>query len=654
MAFKKYIATKDTTITNLFIGDEESTSRVTGSNTGQSDTLEVFSIYNRVSSSTSGPSSELSRVLIEFPVSTIKADRLAQTLPASGSVSFMLKLYNQPHTAASPTGYDIEVLPLSGAWEEGYGIDHKSYSDVTKDRTGANWMRANGTDASSSATLVIPGMPADDGSNLATMEGQQFTLTDAEGTSQAFTISFGLSDVTNGNVGFGLNAGGENNTAQAIAQIKAAINNISGLNITATTITQAGDSESQQSLLLTQTTSGYAGDKTIDVSGVTNLNVSGTVSAFTGGSGTWANVGAGDIAIKGGTAVSGLPQTQSTGSQHLEIDITSFVESWIAEDYINYGLLVKITDEFEALNTVATSVETQNTAGVAASFYTKKFYSRTSDQVFYRPAIEAQWNDSKGDDRANFYYSSSLAPAADNLNKLFLNNKIRGRYADIPSTTIGSNNMRVAFFTSSAGVPDTGNLTVVDAEGGNVAYVTGSKTETGIYSCSVALPSGAYGTIYDVWYTGSAAPYTILHRGQITPKTFSGDDYYNNTKYIFKVTSGKLDYNINDSQRIRLYTRSKNITPNIFTVSQNTTDVTIIPEIFYRVIRTYDDFEVIPFGTGSSNHTKLSYDASGSYFDFDFSNLQQNFEYKFEFAYYEDYASDHIVHPYSFKFRTSE
>ncbi len=95
-------------------------------------------------------------------------------------------------------------------------------------------------------------------------------------------------------------------------------------------------------------------------------------------------------------------------------------------------------------------------------------------------------------------------------------------------------------------------------------------------------------------------------------------------------------------------------TPNIFTVSQNTTDVTIIPEIFYRVIRTYDDFEVIPFGTGSNNHTKLSYDASGSYFDFDFSNLQQNFEYKFEFAYYEDYASDHIVHPYSFKFRTSE
>ena len=65
------------------------------------------------------------------------------------------------------------------------------------------------------------------------------------------------------------------------------------------------------------------------------------------------------------------------------------------------------------------------------------------------------------------------------------------------------------------------------------------------------------------------------------------------------------------------------ITPNIYTVSQNTTDVTVIPELYYRVMRTYDDFEVIPFGTGSTKYTKLSYDASGSYFDFDFGNFSE-------------------------------
>lgn len=643
MAFKKYTATKDTTITNLFKDTEES-NRVTGSNTGQSDTLEIFSTYNRVSSSTNGPSSELSRILVEFPVSTISSDRTTETIPAAGSVNFILKMYNQPHGTTAPTGYNIEALPLSASWEEGYGVDHTSYLDLTKDQTGANWMRANGSDVSASATIVLAG-----GTNLASMHGQTFALVDSDGTSQTFTIDYNSSATTGGTIGFG--APGTDQNDNAMTAIKTAINAISALDIVASTITAAGDATSEHTLLLKQGTTGHAGNTSVDLSGVTGLSVSGTPAAFTGGSGTWANVGGGDIAIKSGTAVSGLTQTQATGSQHLEIDITTLVEDWIADTYANYGLLVKITEEYEALNTSATSVEPVNTTGVSGSFYTKKFYSRTSDQVFYRPVIEAQWNSAKGDDRANFYYSSSLAPAADNMNTLFLNNKIRGRYADVPG--LDTNNMRVAFFTSSAGIPDTGNLTVVTG-GASVTYITASKTDTGIYSCSAALPSGAYGTIYDVWYTGSAAPYTIFHRGQITPKTFSGDDYYANSKYIFKVKNGKLDYNIADSQRIRLYTRAKNITPNIYTVSQNTTDVTIIPEVYYRVVRTYDNLEVIPFGTGSMKQTKLSYDASGSYFDFDFGNLQQHFEYKFEFAYYEDYASDYIVHPYSFKFRTSE
>ena len=644
MAFKKYIATKDTTITNLYINDEDSSSRVTGSNTGQSDTLEIFSIYNRVSSSAAGPSSELSRILIEFPVSTIDADRTALTIPAAGSVNFILKMYNQPHASTAPTGYDIEVLPLSASWEEGYGVDHTGYKDLTYDKTGANWMRANGTDVSASATIKLAG-----GTNLASMHGQTFALVDSDGTSQIFTIDYNSSTLTSGTIGF--NAPGIDQNDNAMTAIKTAINNIDALDIVASTITAVGDATSEHTLLLKQSTIGHAGNTSIDLSGVTGLSVSGSIAAFTGGSGTWANVGAGDIAIKSASVVSGLTETQATGSQNLEIDITTFVEDWLASTYGNYGLLVKITEAYEPLNTVASSVEIVNANGVSGSFYTKKYYARTSDLIFYRPAIEAQWNNAAGDDRANFYYSSSLAPAADNMNTLYLNNKIRGRYANVPG--LASHKMKVAFFTSSAGEPDTGNLTVVTG-GANVTSIDASKTDTGIYSCSAAVPSGAYGTIYDVWYTGSAAPYTIYHRGQITPKVFSGDDYYENTKYIFKIKNGKLNYNIADSERLRLYTRAKNITPNIYSVSQNTTSVTIIPEIYYRVVRTYDDMEVIPFGTGSMKHTKLSYDASGSYFDFDFSNLYKNTEYRFDFAYYEDYASDYIVHPYSFKFRTSE
>ena len=57
---KRYFADADNTISNAF--DESLDTRATGSNMGQSDILEVFSIYAQVSNS-SGLSSELSRVI---------------------------------------------------------------------------------------------------------------------------------------------------------------------------------------------------------------------------------------------------------------------------------------------------------------------------------------------------------------------------------------------------------------------------------------------------------------------------------------------------------------------------------------------------------------------------------------------------------------
>ena len=71
---------------------------------GASDVLEVFSIYgqNSFSSSNAGNNTrttELSRVLLEFPVSgsgaaQIYGDSQNDLIPASGSVNFFLKLLN--------------------------------------------------------------------------------------------------------------------------------------------------------------------------------------------------------------------------------------------------------------------------------------------------------------------------------------------------------------------------------------------------------------------------------------------------------------------------------------------------------------------------------------------------------------------------------
>ena len=69
MAIKRYTANSDNSITNAY-GSNLST-RGTGSNAGAADILETFSIYGQESSG----SSELSRILIQFPVSDIQTDR---------------------------------------------------------------------------------------------------------------------------------------------------------------------------------------------------------------------------------------------------------------------------------------------------------------------------------------------------------------------------------------------------------------------------------------------------------------------------------------------------------------------------------------------------------------------------------------------------
>ena len=79
MSILRYTASLDNTITNAF--EENLSTRATGSNMGTSDILEVFSIYAQADAS----SVELSRVLIQFPLSQAIADRASGVLPALGS-----------------------------------------------------------------------------------------------------------------------------------------------------------------------------------------------------------------------------------------------------------------------------------------------------------------------------------------------------------------------------------------------------------------------------------------------------------------------------------------------------------------------------------------------------------------------------------------
>ena len=103
MAFKKFFATKDNTITNAFKPDMSM--RATGSNMGAADSVEIFKICGQASTS----SIELSRVLIEFDVADINAKRTSGDIPLSGSVNFFLNMYNAKTPFTVPNDFTLLV-----------------------------------------------------------------------------------------------------------------------------------------------------------------------------------------------------------------------------------------------------------------------------------------------------------------------------------------------------------------------------------------------------------------------------------------------------------------------------------------------------------------------------------------------------------------
>ena len=141
MAIKRYFSNADTTITNAFRSNL-SVRGVSG-NMGQSDILEVFSIYGQANPS----SSELSRVLVQFPINDIITDRANALIPTSGSVSWFLKLYNAKHGQTLPKDYTMTISAVSSSWNEGYGLDMEEYSDIGY----ANWNTASSSSSGTSS-----------------------------------------------------------------------------------------------------------------------------------------------------------------------------------------------------------------------------------------------------------------------------------------------------------------------------------------------------------------------------------------------------------------------------------------------------------------------------------------------------------------------
>jgi len=509
MAINRYVASADNTITNAY--EANLTTRGTGSNMGYADSLEVFSIYGQESGS-NGQSQELSRILIQFPVNQISTDRAAGTIPASGSVSFYLKMFNAEHPFTLPQDFNLVVAPVSRSWSEGTGLDMDNYQDIGV----SNWIKS---DASTSWTSV------------------------------------------------------------------------------------GGDYLSQD-----------------------NYNV-----------------------------------RFEQGYEDLELDVSEVVENWIkglsGGEYNNYGFSIRLTASQEAyfsssLGTDSGSV-IQNTVGATQSYYTKKFFARSTEFFFKRPVLEARWDSRTMDDRENFYFSSSAATAADNLNTLQFYNYGRRGLNNVPA--VGTSDILVSFYSSSNGSPAGSKLSL--QAGGSVVSTgdtnaTGSYVSAGIYSCEIALTAAAtpLEEIHDVWHSGGVEYFTGSFFPELMP-TYDSAPTFNR---ITSCKNLKKKYSTQDTARFRFFVRDRNWSPTLYTVATANNPTDIVESASFSIYRVTDNLAAIPYGTGSDLSTYLSYDKEGNFFDLDMSLLEPDYMYEIRLSYYNDSIGDWQEQPQTFKFRVEE
>jgi hypothetical protein len=336
------------------------------------------------------------------------------------------------------------------------------------------------------------------------------------------------------------------------------------------------------------------------------------------------------------------------GIEDLEVDVTHVVEELLhgsGSGLARYGFGVSLSGSYET---------------GSQSYYTKKFFSRSSEYFFKRPVLEARWDSSEKDRAGSFYLSSALAPAEDNLNKLYLYNYVRGQLVDIPNLT--DDLINVSLYSGSESNTEPSGDPLYLPKGGNVANtgdtgVQGGKISTGIYTASLAYVSSSITTIFPVWnksgvqyHTGSA----------LSLKTFGSENNMNpNPEFVSKITNLKQTYAISENARFRLYAREKNWNPTMYTVANNEIENSIVEDAYFKVFRIIDDLEVISFGTGSStspqadgavgSYTRLSYDISGNYFDLSMDMLESGYSYGIKLAYYTNGRYDE--QPEIFKFR---
>lgn len=301
-----------------------------------------------------------------------------------------------------------------------------------------------------------------------------------------------------------------------------------------------------------------------------------------------------------------------TGTEDLETDVTQIVNGWLSGTFPNNGIGVAMTSSIES-------------DSLYVDFYQKKFYSRQTGFQDRVPYLEVRVNDAIRDDRANIQWSRS--------GTLYLYNIVGGSFQDLPGNFV---NVSIA---DSSGV-----LTNLTASRGNFA---------GIYSASFALPTASYspgrpysGSIFfDAWGSGSFAFSTGSFGVFATGITQTVTQH----PLTARIRNIRDEYVPEDSEVFDvIFRRRPHTLPLLQTASLGSVPY-IVEQAYYAVENDSTGERVIPFGTGSQQHTRLSYGGSGNSFKLRMNDLHSSNAYRVIFLIIEQGRRQVIDGGFKFK-----
>ena len=587
MPLKRYTASADNTIVNAY--ERNLRTRGTGANAGAADVLETFSIYGRVTTS----SQELSRILIKFPITDVSTDRTNGVLPASGSVSFYLRMHNAEHSKTVPRDYTLSVLTVSQSWQEGVGLDLEGYQDLTLGNDGSNWMSA---------------------SNSA-------YWTDANGTLLA-----GGSYIT------GAEPNGDQPNADVDTEIfvfnQTLTTGIEDLEIDVTPVVE-------QWIAGTYSNNGFG----VRLSASYEADISGTADHL-----TKRVPGQLDLGQEDSTQSVIYNPSGSTKSYYTKRFFGRGTEYFFKRPVIEARW--KSTTQDDRGNFFFSS----SLVPPAENLYTIYFYNYIRGQLVDIPNLGADervyvsiYSGSTGG-----FYGDQGGGDGDDLapSDIRPSGSPAGVYGSINNTgsiqvlsADNDSNVRSGYLTViTGGIVSTGIYSASFAFTGTTlletiydVWFTGSNTIANANDASIQFFTGA-----------------------IKCNTLRAQNHASRPTYYMNITNLKDKYRANENARFNLYVRDKFWNPTVYTVANTNPSTTSIVSSSYRVYRTLDAYGAIPYGTGSDLHTLMSYDVSGNYFDFDMNLLEPGYEYAFKFSFYDNALKSWVEQPDAFKFRVED